>query len=268
MSIVLKDSLSLSSYKDIREDVSMDMDLLRQAEDIYERIRKYIFNNSYGENSEENSTYYAKKIMLHDPQDNPFVASAVVLNLNKVLEDVSSAVLPLVYVVFLSDQTPLKFHAAIGTYQNQKAIILPIASGQEHLRSIPSGFWQNKKIFIHEITHYLDMIRSYPVQGKNSAEYADKKDWKGYYNNPQEFNAYWNEGLHFIHNATLTLSHGKQEIWFKWYPNFETFLTNKEKAFDPDYLHNLTPLHKRRLINRLYQYYTWVSERWAKYKNQ
>lgn len=53
----------------------------------------------------------------------------------------------------------------------------------------------DKDTFIHEYIHFLDHLR-YRSRGlgKTSAKYLDTQDIEGYYNTPEEFNAYYQAG--------------------------------------------------------------------------
>lgn len=142
-------------------------------------------------------------------------------------------------------------------------------SSSKTYTDVAQRFYFYKKEFVHEYIHFLDEVRQKPTYKPVYSSQYDTAlgfNYKDYFNSAKEFNAYYTEGLNFIHDATLALAKGKrQDIWFKWYPDFETFLKSKSQSFDQEFIKALNTKNLKRMTNRLYNYYMWVCDKWKNY---
>ena len=184
---------------------------------------------------------------------------------------------PLEHIVFMPESVGRDkgIRAAYGSYNKTPAIIMFIlpdeaVTSEKAWRSVAYAFYKEKKSFVHEFTHYMDELRQTRTKyHKGSERFGDPNETfnsDGYYNSPEEFNAYYHEGLEFIHDSTLALARGKhQAYWFKLYPDFNSFYKSKRQSFDPAFLNSLNKRNLQRLKKRLFNYYTYVSEKWSKY---
>lgn len=102
----------------------------------------------------------------------------------------------------------------------------------------------NKTAFVHELIHYLDTKR-------NPVRKVDMSSIKKYYNNPNEFNAYYMEAFNFVHNIIKDKKLKKSFIKnFKNFDEFKSWMINK--VFDKDFILNLNENFTKKLHKRLY----------------
>jgi hypothetical protein len=135
---------------------------------------------------------------------------------------------------------------AFGTYKQYKVILINNLRGDK----IPSrGILKDS--FIHEFIHYLDFKRS---KG-HRPDFDDKTTISDYYNEPTEYNAYYQEAANVFVNLLKDddiLSKIKEK-----YDNFEDFSKwMMENVFDKHFIKNLNEKNKRKLKKRIYNIYS------------
>lgn len=124
---------------------------------------------------------------------------------------------------------------------------------------------------IHEIIHFFDMQRR---KGKgvdvSYREDAPLEDPEKYYNDPMEFNAFFQTAASIIRQTAeedLADLEGDEleEQWVDWlgWDSFEGFSIGAEQVFDQDFLNHLNPKYKRKLDKRLYQLWVELREQYS-----
>lgn len=120
-----------------------------------------------------------------------------------------------------------------------------------------------KNDVVHEFMHYLDSKRRKNIHTKNnSKKKLDSGDMEGYYNTPEEFNAFFQEGANSITNMAKNdiIPIEKKREWFsKSYKDFEKMALH---LFDKGFLDNLNKKYERKFKQRLYQLYKFVNEKY------
>lgn len=145
-----------------------------------------------------------------------------------------------------------KSEYAIGTIGDRKVIICSIlrAPGDD----IKISGRLNKQNFMHEFTHYMDGKR---YKGTPDGSAKTEFNISEYYNNPAEFNAYYQEAsmfmFHHMFNNPDIMNIMKRKI-----NSFVDFKRYAVKFLDKEFIENLnekymTKLNKR--INTLYDKY-------------
>lgn len=100
-------------------------------------------------------------------------------------------------------------HEYLGTVSNLSIIniyaiprIIDMSKNSEHVYYVVGELWkyvkQSKDVIIHEYIHRLDSIRAAKDTPKfkfSSGNYYDKGEYETYFNTPEEFNAYYQEGV-------------------------------------------------------------------------
>jgi hypothetical protein len=135
-----------------------------------------------------------------------------------------------------------------GSYNNYKAIVIPnIINGNLQLNRI------NKDNFIHEFIHYLDFKRSGGYRPNKPGNNLDLND---YYNQPTEFNAYYQEAANFI---VKTFNDNKKIVdnfreKYKNYDNFYKWMI--DNVFDKEFIKYLNSKNQIKLKKRIYNIYS------------
>lgn len=148
------------------------------------------------------------------------------------------------------DKNQVNFKAIGGVSQNGKYLMLYVPDLDEVDIAMKS---RNYRVaFIHEFTHWLDFER---VGAPTS---SSDKSTQDYYNDPLEFNAYFQESIHdFEHHLKKFLSSNiNSRNWalsnLKTFPKFLKLFQNfVEKRF----IDNLTSSTDKRIKKRLYKYW-------------
>ena len=105
------------------------------------------------------------------------------------------------------------------------------------------------KVFIHELTHYFDS-KKYKNKLDPQKKPETEEDYSEYFNSPQEWNAFWQEGVSSI--IWLLERPELQEHFLKNFNMFEAFV---KKQMDEEFLKALNPENKRKLQKRIYNLY-------------
>lgn len=136
---------------------------------------------------------------------------------------------------------------AFAYHKNNKVIITPVLTDD-----IKSVINIDDRSFIHEFIHYLDSERNNNLRNKNKGEALQKET---YYNNPKEFNAYYQEIVGYVVNDLLK----NKTLLDKFKNKFTTFeLFYKwmiSQVIDQDFISYLNNDNERKLKKRLYNIY-------------
>ena len=128
----------------------------------------------------------------------------------------------------------------------------------------------DKDTFIHEYIHFLDHLR-YRSRGlgKTSAKYLDTQDIEGYYNTPEEFNAYYQAGQsqiirvwknlsdRFAHRPEFLADFKKKKL--ESYKAFQDWAIDVE-FFDKDFLTYIDSKYLKKFKKRLAGLYMYIQK--------
>ena len=128
----------------------------------------------------------------------------------------------------------------------------------------------DKDTFIHEYIHFLDHLR-YRSRGlgKTSAKYLDTQDIEGYYNTPEEFNAYYQEGQsqiirvwknlsdRFAHRPEFLADFKKKKL--ESYKTFQDWAIDIE-FFNKDFLTYINSKYLKKFKKRLAGLYMYIQK--------
>jgi hypothetical protein len=128
----------------------------------------------------------------------------------------------------------------------------------------------DKDTFIHEYIHFLDHLR-YRSRGlgKTSAKYLDTQDIEGYYNTPEEFNAYYQAGQsqiirvwknlsdRFAHRPEFLADFKKKKL--ESYKAFQDWAIDVE-FFDKDFLTYINSKYLKKFKKRLAGLYMYIQK--------
>lgn len=109
-------------------------------------------------------------------------------------------------------------------------IVLPII--KKTFKEIPNELPKHQKSIMHEIIHYLD----------------DFPAGKGYYNSPEEFNAYYQEAIEDVYKDL-----NRRRLTVKNITDFIKIM--KTKYLDKDFVQGLNSIYMRKLNKRLAELY-------------
>lgn len=115
---------------------------------------------------------------------------------------------------------------------------------EKRIVRIRFGSWVEEELFVHEFIHYLDFIRF-----SDTYKFKYPQDRVEYYNSPEEFNAFYQEGLN---NILRNIKKHKNHKNFKGF--FNHIMSDSLKGgepFDGSFIKALNDRNKKRLIKRL-----------------
>jgi len=141
--------------------------------------------------------------------------------------------------------------------KKQDVILLPVLKGPFDVTYLNTRMGGSKKVFVHEFIHYLDDRRTKTEKGVGVASKHKGKTIsdKEYYNNPKEFNAFYQEGSNeieeFFTSPRISLW-AKTQIMGK---NFDQFMKNTGKFFADGYVESLNSKNRKKFLQRLYGLY-------------
>ena len=118
----------------------------------------------------------------------------------------------------------------------------------------------DKDTFIHEYIHFLDHLR-YRSRGlgKTSAKYLDTQDIEGYYNTPEEFNAYYQEGQNQIVRMWKNLPDDFKKKRLESYKAFQSWVIDVQ-FFDRDFLTYIDKKYLKKFKKRLANLYMYIQK--------
>ena len=128
----------------------------------------------------------------------------------------------------------------------------------EHRQKMVRGLENRSKIFMHEYIHYLDDKRT-KLGIDDLAQYnpGESKNYSEYFSDSFEVNAYFQSGLAQLEHTLEVPGLLQTRMERDWNSNFRDF---KDWFFDeyipPVMQHNISDNQEKRLINRLYGFWT------------
>jgi hypothetical protein len=119
----------------------------------------------------------------------------------------------------------------------------------------------DKDTFIHEYIHFLDHLR-YRSRGlsKTSARYLDTDDIEGYYNTPEEYNAYYQEGQSQLVRIWKKLPEDLKKKKLKGYREFQAWVIYQMEFFDKDFITHLNDKYLKKFKKRLANLYMYIQK--------
>ena len=123
-----------------------------------------------------------------------------------------------------------------------------------------------KEFFIHEFIHYLDQKRSKESSIKNTSKFWGDQQYEKYFNDPSEFNAYFQSGSKKIEDF---FDRDKRyiKLWYliENYHKFEDFILQhyREYFYGEGFLENINEKYKRKFLQRLYQLWIFLKNKYS-----
>jgi hypothetical protein len=148
-------------------------------------------------------------------------------------------------------------HFGIGSLNGFKVIVLPILIDEYNPKYLNTRFSGKKFEIIHEIIHFLDTLRFKNNIKVTSAKKYDQGDKRGYYNTPEEFNAYYQELTSQIESI---MSH--EFTRNSYLKDFNTFFDFIKIISGEDFINFLDINYIKKLKNRLYKFYEELKEKY------
>lgn len=151
---------------------------------------------------------------------------------------------------------------------NKKYIILSVLIDEHDITHLDTRL--NRTQFVHEFIHYLDDKRTKGRASGSAKNLMATDDYDKYYDNPLEFNAYYQDGVDSIislidgfkrtmKNSPETADKIKKVIKVAVPLKFTKFLQRaKEFHFQDDFIAHLLPKWDRKLIKRLVSFHKTV----------
>lgn len=167
-------------------------------------------------------------------------------------------------------ETPRKGDASYFKKGNSRYLVLRTLDQKNYVdeserrEKVLEGLKNNSDVFIHELIHYFDDLRSEKdigdvVQYKQSIE----KDPETYYTDPLEMNAYYQSVMGEFEGFIEDDSHFKFMMENRWERDFKKFQTwIFENVFPDEFLNNIGRKEKRKLVKRLYKYWQTLEDRY------
>ena len=173
-------------------------------------------------------------------------------------------------VLFTSNQSSAKgwkMQGGIGTAGNLKVLVFPILLAPGDKRHLATRL--NRDLVVHEVVHYLDpgtfkqrKSSSYKAIGGKVPNMSKS----GYYNDPGEWNAYWQEGATKAEQLIRTdvfkgpgphgASQKKAMNIFYGDGSLKQFRARVDKFWSKDFLQSMSPKTRRKFDKRLAQLWT------------
>lgn len=144
------------------------------------------------------------------------------------------------YIVLASmTKTKKAMCVSIKDHENKKVIVLHVLKDDYNTDGMYDNLLKIEDQFAHEFIHYRD-LKNRKSGNLNTAQIKNEKGRAVYYNTPEEFNAYYYEGLYSYYNHKKSIPH-----------SFEEFKTNILNNLNKRFLRNLNEDNKKRLENRI-----------------
>ncbi len=155
------------------------------------------------------------------------------------------------------DLKPIK----VGGVMHKGALIIANLIGPYNGQHMDTRFSGNKSAFIHEYIHYLDHLR-YRSRGitKASARYMDAGDYEAYYNTPEEYNAFYQEGQSQIVRIWKSLPDDLKKKKLKSYKHFQAWVIFQMEFFDKDFITYINDKYLKKFKKRLANLYMYIQK--------
>ena len=135
-----------------------------------------------------------------------------------------------------------------------KVIIAPLLRGDYDQKNLDTRFGAHKENFGHEFTHYVDEKRR--TSGKQrSIDILKSKGEEAYYNTPEEFNAFYQDGVTKLLKIAKGLKKADINIKSKLFPpDVKKFLKGGErpkKIWGNDFISKMSPKYRKKFAKRV-----------------
>lgn len=128
------------------------------------------------------------------------------------------------------------------------------------VKSFKNKTWVDKQTFVHEFIHYLDEKRQGEFRGSVQA-YKTSGNIEDYYNNPSEFNAFFQEIISLVEEIIKTAARvDAKDVLDKWLSSFKSFDKTVKSVFKRDatlteFFKKLNKKYRQKYLKRLYTFY-------------
>ena len=155
------------------------------------------------------------------------------------------------------DLKPIK----VGGVTYKGALIIANLIGPYNGQYMDTRFSGNKSVFIHEYVHYLDHLR-YRSKGitKSMARYLDAGDYEAYYNTPEEYNAFYQEGQSQLVRIWKGLPEDFKKKKLKSYKHFQAWAVHQMEFFDKNFITYINDKYLKKLKKRLANLYMYIQK--------
>lgn len=155
------------------------------------------------------------------------------------------------------DLKPIK----VGGVMHKGALIIANLIGPYNGQYMDTRFSGNKSAFIHEYVHYLDHLR-YRSKGitKSMARYLDAGDYEAYYNTPEEYNAFYQEGQSQLVRIWKGLPEDFKKKKLKSYKHFQAWVVHQMEFFDKDFITYINDKYLKKFKKRLANLYMYIQK--------
>ena len=149
----------------------------------------------------------------------------------------------------------------VGGVTHKGALITANLIGPYNGKHMDTRFAGNKSVFIHEYIHYLDHLR-YRSKGitKSLARYLDAGDYEAYYNTPEEYNAFYQEGQSQIVRIWKSLPEDLKKKKLKSYRDFQAWVIFQMEFFDKDFITHINSKYLKKFKKRLANLYMYIQK--------
>lgn len=214
----------------LREREATDVEYRELADDIIDRLDDYLYD---------------------DPKLERIGKNIIIIPAAELDEKLSD-------VVFVFSPKKKDVSPSFGNFKpapGVKAISMPILDTKTpSAEDIQNAIADNRESLGHELTHYIDFRRGVPI---GSEKELQKKGIDAYVNTPEEYNAYYQEGMGRLMKVAKILQmrdlEDKQDILPL---SFRAFLkSEKGQQIIGSFLPHLNPKYRKKFIKRLYDAY-------------
>jgi hypothetical protein len=225
------------------EKEEVDIQFRQEAESFYNDLISYLKSKKDKDMKPVDQGYFKQSFVLP--------AHAI----NKKYEDL--------ILVFASSTRFTNFKAAFGRDSGKGWMVLPVLKkGGTYDAGVLPGLQKSKSTIIHEFIHYLDSMRYKGDYEKATTSMAKgPPNSKDYYNNPQEYNAYYQQAVSEFADAVDRARKAGHTHRLQYYlpNNVNDFVKNFKTGFiRPELLHNLNPKLMRNLDKRVADLYVYL----------
>lgn len=152
-----------------------------------------------------------------------------------------------------------------------KILLIPVLKERYDTEFLNTRWIGAKSTFVHEIIHFFDDMR-YEKDVKTklpNLKKRTKKQFQDYFNSPQEFNAYYQEGAFSILNSFKGLykmySKRRPEVIRERLSSYENFMSFYSDHWDSRFVENIkTSKYWRKFQKRTLNLYRWIKDKYSK----
>lgn len=150
-------------------------------------------------------------------------------------------------------------HWFLAEHKHLKAPMLIFSVLKKPFSTVGLASRVTHTIFAHEVTHYLDELRTKGHKQSSSKKF-DAGDLGAYFNDPYEYNAYYQEALTTIHSL-LEMEEVPLDVKRTLLGSFEKFKAQILDKLGPVLLEHLNDRFKKKLIKRLHGFWNHYKEK-------